>query len=62
METLAAFALTRLMSGFVYGINLADPFTYGAIALLLFVVALVACLVPAQRATRVSPLTALTYE
>jgi putative ABC transport system permease protein len=58
----AAFGLTRLMSSLVYGVNLADPLTYGAIALLLITVSLVACLLPAQRATRVDPLKALTYE
>ncbi len=57
-----SFALTRLMSGLVFGMNVADPLTYGAIAFLLVAVSLVACLVPAQRATRVDPLKALTYE
>jgi putative ABC transport system permease protein len=58
----AAFALTRLMSSLVFAVNVSDPLTYGAIAALLLLVALIACLVPAQRATRVDPLRALTYE
>ncbi len=58
----AAFGLTRLISSLVFGVNVADPKTYGVIALLLMAVALVACLVPAQRATRVDPLKALNYE
>jgi putative ABC transport system permease protein len=57
-----AFALTRLMSSMVYGVNVSDPLTYTLIGLLLVSVAVVACLVPAGKATRVDPLTALTYE
>jgi predicted permease len=58
----AAFGLTRLMSAMLFGVAPADPLTFGAVALVLAAVALVASLVPVLRATRVDPLEALRWE
>lgn len=59
---IAAFALTRLMTTMVFGVSTTDPATFAVICLLLSTVALLACLMPARRATKVDPLLALRSE
>ncbi|HEU5130475.1 MAG TPA: hypothetical protein VFT26_00185, partial [Pyrinomonadaceae bacterium] len=59
---LGAFLLTGVMTTLLFQVRARDPITFIVVAAMLMVVAFVACLVPALRATKVDPLTALRYE
>ena len=60
--SICALAISRLLAGFVFDVSPFDPLIYAAVALLMFVVALAACYLPARRASRVDPLIALRWE
>ncbi len=58
----AACALRRLLSSLVFDVNPSDSLIYAGVATLMFLVALLACYIPARRASRVDPLVALRWE
>lgn len=59
---LACFSAARILTGFLYGVRATDPLTFTAVSLLLIGVAIMACVLPARRATRIDPMIALRYE
>ena len=60
--TVLAFLLTRLMSGLLFDVSTTDFATFIIVSVFLIIITLAACYVPARRATRVDPMTALKYE
>lgn len=62
LGVVVSFGLTRFLTGMFYGVTAVDPMTFIAIPILLLIVSVLACYIPARRATKVDPLVALRYE
>jgi ABC-type antimicrobial peptide transport system permease subunit len=59
---IVSLALTRVLASQLYGISSTDPLTFTLISLVLMLVAIIACYIPALRATKVDPMIAVRYE
>jgi predicted permease len=62
LGTLIAFAATRVLSSLLFGVSAHDPLIFGGVSLILVTAAILACYIPARRATKVDPIIALRYE
>jgi putative ABC transport system permease protein len=58
----ASLGLSRIIAGQIWGVSAYDPLTLAAVVALLTIIGMLACWVPARRATRIDPMTALRYE
>jgi putative ABC transport system permease protein len=62
LGVIGSLALTRVLSGFLFGVRPTDPATFAAVSMLLAIVGVIACWLPARRASKVDPMEALRYE
>jgi putative ABC transport system permease protein len=62
VRLVAALVLSRLLNGLIYNVSAADPLTFAAVGTMVMAVALLACYIPARRATRTDPMIVLRSE